>query len=100
MDHTHTQGDGIVWISDIRSLPAHIDLALIGGIEAIEDVHERAFTGAILPQQAQDLPFLQGQIDVIVRQHTGKPLGDPLKLQNRGHMTSLGSRKCTLGNEA
>ena len=60
------------------------DLALVGPVEAVEDVHQRGLAGAVLAEQGVHLAAPQVEIDAVVRDDPGKPLRDPAKLQDGG----------------
>ena len=84
--------DGIAGGVDVDWLAADDDLALIRLVEAVQDVHQGGFAGAILPQQGMDLALLEGQVDMIIGQHTGETLGDVRAVQ--------GQEPWALGNQA
>ena len=52
------------------------DLALVGPVEAGEDVRERRLAGAVLTEQCVHLTRRCVEVDVIVRDDAGEPLGD------------------------
>jgi hypothetical protein len=52
------------------------DLALFGPIQAVENVHQGALAGAVLPEQRVDLARLDGEVDVIVRGEGPESLRD------------------------
>ncbi len=45
------------------------DFAFIGLVQAVKDLHQRAFTRAIFAQQGMDLPCFHIKIDVVVGQN-------------------------------
>ena len=47
-----------------------------GLVEAVDNVHQRRLARTILAQQGQNLAALQRQVDVLIRHHTGKTLGN------------------------
>ena len=61
------------------------DLTLVGGVEAVEDVHQSGLAGAVLPEQTEDLTGLNGQVDRVIGQDAGESLGyvSQLQLQKR-----------------
>ena len=44
------------------------DLALVGVVEAVEDVHERRLPGAVLAEQRMHLAAAEVEVDVVVRE--------------------------------
>jgi len=44
-------------------------------VQTVDDIHQRRLACTILAQQGQDLPFIQGQIDVVIGQDARKSLG-------------------------
>ena len=85
VNHADPVADRIVGVIDLYLLPAHKDLTRVGSVEPIEDVHEGRFAGAVLSQQRQDLPLIEGQVDAIVREDTGECLCNTSNLQDRVH---------------
>jgi len=68
---------------------ADVDFSLIGGIEAVEDVHQRRLAGAVFAQQGMDLAWFQRQVDMVIGQNARKSLGNATQFQNRGHSRLL-----------
>ena len=73
----------------LRRLEDHLfavqqDLALVGPVEAVEDVHQGGLAGAVLAEQGVYLAPPEVQVDAVVRNDPGKPLRDPAKLQDGG----------------
>ena len=58
------------------------DLALVGVVEPVEDVHQRRLAGAVLAEQRVHLALAQVEVDVVVRDDAGEALRDPTKLEN------------------
>ena len=63
--------------------PLDPDLAFVGPVQAVEDLHQRALAGAVLPQQRVDLAGLNSEVDVLVRDDARETLGDAGHLQHR-----------------
>jgi hypothetical protein len=62
------------------------DLAFVGPVEAVEDVHERRFARAVLAEQRVHLAAVEVEIDVVVRDDAREPLRDSAQLeQGRVH---------------
>ena len=56
------------------------DLAFGGRVEAVDDVHEGGLACTVLTEQAEDLTGPNGEVDVVVGEHTGESLGDSSEL--------------------
>ncbi len=74
--HADAQGVGLVWVLDGNRLAVLPDFAPVRLVKAEEDAHQRAFAGAVLPQQRVDFPAAQLQGDVVVGADARKILGD------------------------
>ena len=70
--------------------PSISDLALVGAVQPVEDVHERRLAGAVLAEEGVDLALLDGQVDVVVGDHAGEPLRDAAKLEPHARASSSG----------
>ena len=82
--HADALGNGVGGPLNRRLLAAHHDLAPIGRVQTIEDVHKGRLAGAVFTQQRQDLTAVEGEIDVIVGHNSGEHLGDAAQFQNGG----------------
>jgi hypothetical protein len=52
-------------------------------VDAGEDLHQGALAGAVLADQAVDLPRPEVELDVVERGRAAEPLGDPAQPQER-----------------
>ena len=75
---------------ELHRLAAQDDLALVGLIQPVQDVHQRALASAVLAQQHVDLARLLGKRHVVVGQHAGEALGDAAKLEDGRHSSRIG----------
>ena len=68
--------------------PAQADLAGVGLVQPVEDVHQRRLAGAVLAQQRVHLAAREVEVDVVVGDDPRELLGDPAHLENggRGHV--------------
>ena len=55
VDHADAGADRIARAAELDRLAVDQDLALVGPVEAGEDVHQRGLAGAVLAEQAEDL---------------------------------------------
>jgi hypothetical protein len=87
MDHPDAGGHGVARTPEPLNLVVQQDLALIGLVQAVEHVHQGGLARTVLAQQGVDLPRLDHQIDVVVRDEGAEALGDPAQLEL--HMCTL-----------
>ncbi len=89
MHHTDAEVNRIQRAVDLSLLPPNGYLSLIRRIEPVEDIHQSCLSGAVLPQQSQDLALIERQIHMIVGQYSGEGLGDPAQFEQWRHRYSL-----------
>ena len=66
--HADPQPDRLRAASRSRTgSPSQADLALVGLVEPVEDVHQRRLARAVLPEQGVHLAAAQVEVDVVVR---------------------------------
>ena len=63
-------------------LPVEQDLALVGLVEPVEDVHQRRLAGAVLAEERVHLALAQVEVDVVVREDAGEALRDAAELED------------------
>ena len=80
VDHAYTVLDGVGGTPNIHLLPVDEETALVGPVEAVEDAHENCLAGAVLAEEAVNLPLLHREVYVVVCQNSGEGLGDTSKL--------------------
>ena len=61
VDHADAGGDRVAGAGEVLHHVVEDDLALVGRVEAVEDVHQRGLAGAVLAEQRVDLARLDGQ---------------------------------------
>ena len=69
-------GQRILRTFDVKRLTVDEDVAAAGGIGACEDLHQRAFSGAVFPHQRVDLSGENRQIHTLERVEIAKRLGN------------------------
>jgi hypothetical protein len=69
---------------DPHRLALDQDLALVGVVEPVEDVHQRRLAGAVLAEERVDLAAPELEIDVVVREDAREALGHPPQFEDRG----------------
>ena len=83
VDHADPVIDRILRRMQTDRLPLDQNLALVGVVEAVEDVHESRFPGAVLPEEGVHLAATEIEVDAVVCDDPGKSLRDPAELENR-----------------
>ncbi len=66
----------------LDGLPGDEDLARIGLVEPVEDVHERRLPGAVLAEERMHLAAREIEAHVVVGEHARELLHDPAHLEN------------------
>jgi hypothetical protein len=70
---------------ELDAFPEELDLALVRAVETGEDVRKRRLPRAVLTQQCVDLSRGGLEVDVVIRDDSGKPLRDsPQRDRRRG----------------
>ena len=59
VDHADAGGDRVARAAERDRLAVDQDLALVGLVEAVQDVHQRGLAGAVLAEQGEDLAGLR-----------------------------------------
>ena len=83
MHHADAQRDGIFGAGDFDLLAVDQDRAGIHGMESIENLHQGALAGAVLPQQGMDLARFDGEVNIVVGDDSRESLDD-LSHRERG----------------
>lgn len=82
VDHPDAAGHGVLGVPDVGPLAVHEDLALVRGVEAVEDLHQGGLAGAVLAEEAEDLTPPQRDRDVVVGRDLPEPLGHAPHLED------------------
>ncbi len=80
--HADSVPDGVLRRVERDGLASDEDLAFVGPVEPVEDVHQRRLAGPVLPQQRVHLPAAEVEIDVVVGDDARKALRDPAELED------------------
>jgi hypothetical protein len=83
MHHADAAIEGVARRAQADGLAAQNHLALIVGVHAGDDLHQRALAGAVFADQGVDLALFQGEIHALQRMHAAEALGDGPHLQDR-----------------
>ena len=66
VDHADSVAEGILGRVDPDRLPGKEYLAPVRLIDTVNHIHQRAFTGAVLPKQGMDFSRIYGQVDILI----------------------------------
>jgi len=85
--HPDPGPDRVAGRRELDPLAVQEQLARIGPVEPVEDVHQRRLPGAVLTEQGVHFPAPHVQADVVVRDRARELLADPAHLENEvvGH---------------
>jgi hypothetical protein len=61
----------------VHHLTVDEDLALVGVVQPVQDVHQGALAGAVLAEQGRHLTTSHHEVDIVVGDDTREPFGDP-----------------------
>ena len=84
VDHADAGLDRILRAANGPLLPVDQDLAAVGLVEAVEDVHQRRLAGAVLADDAVDRAGRDDEVDRPVGVDGAEPLVDAAQLDRRG----------------
>ena len=80
VDHADAGIDGLGRRREPNLGAVDLHATLIGGLHAVEDLHERRLAGPVLTDYRVDLTLGDPQVDPVVGHHAREPLGDPGEL--------------------
>src|SRR5207302_4516046 len=89
VNHSDSGAQRIVGGADRCRASVDYDLAVIGAEQAVEDVHQRGFAGAVFAEQAVDARGGEGEGDVVEGLCLAESLGDVKKLDGWRHLWQL-----------
>src|SRR5438045_2068652 len=78
-------------IDDVLELAVDVSLAGVGGVEAVEDRHQRRFAGAVFPDDAVDGATRDLEIDVAVGPDGAEALVNASELNRRSNSAPGGA---------
>ncbi len=82
MHHSHAGLDRGTRRAELHRLAGDDDLALVGVVQPVEDVHQRRLAGTVLAEQRVDLALPQVEVDVVVRDGAREALRDVAHLEH------------------
>ena len=74
--HAYFKVKSVFGAFDRDFLPVYEDLSFVGKVNARKHIHESGLAAAVFSEDGQDLPFANIQVDLVVRYHRAKRLGD------------------------
>ena len=81
VDHANTEIDRISRRINRDCLAVEQDLSLIGMIQTIENLHQRALASAVFAQQGVHLARFHIEIDMVIGKHPRKTFGNAAHLE-------------------
>ena len=92
MHHADAGGPRVARRAEMHRSAVDAHLACVAGVHAGDDLHQRAFAGAVLAGEAVDLAGLQREIDAAQRLDAAERLGDAGQFEpRRRHRGGLSS---------
>ena len=76
MHHADAGPNGVPGPLEADRLAIDLDLARIGLDQAVENIHQCAFAGAVLADERVDLPGKDREVDAVIGQDAGELLYD------------------------
>ncbi len=83
VDHADAGGQRVAGGAEMHRPPVDAHLAVIAGMDAGDDLHQRRLAGAVLADEAMHLAGQQREVDARQRGHAAERLADPGQLQDR-----------------
>ena len=104
VDHADAKGDRIPRTINLHTPAVDKNLARVGTVKSIEDLHQGAFARAILTQQRVNFACLKREIDAVIGEHVGEALDDASHLDGgfcRQHdaIEGISSGRASCGND-
>ena len=92
--HPDPAADRVLRGAEADALALEQDLALVGPVEPVDDVHQRRLAGAVLAEEGVHLARDEVEVDVVVREDARELLGDAAQLEDgaRAEAASIAAR--------
>ena len=85
MDHPQAGGNGLRRRPPFARRSINQDLAGVGTMQPINDIHRRGFAGAVFADNGMDAALSDPQRYAVIRQHRSKSLADVPQLNCCSH---------------
>jgi hypothetical protein len=79
--HPDARLDRLAWALEPDGPVVEEDLALVGVVQAEEDVHQGGLASSVLTQEGVNRSLGHLEVDPVVRQDAGEPFGDATELE-------------------
>jgi hypothetical protein len=83
VDHPDARRDRVPGGTEGHGCPVDADLALVGTLHAVQDLHERGLARAVLADDGMHVALPHGKGDVAVGHDAGESFCDPLEFDGR-----------------
>src|SRR5207302_3834270 len=95
VEHADAADDRVPGRAQLRALPIDPHRAGVRAVQARQDAHQCGLARAVLPEQRQDFPRVDRQVDARVGDHSGEGFDDAPELDQRpGHLGYLALGDC------
>ncbi len=91
--HADARVDRVGGAAQGQRLTVHLDRALVGLLDPVEDLHQRRLPRAVLADDGVDGTAADRHLDVLVGHDTGEAFGDAVQFDGRGRATARGARR-------
>ena len=96
VDHTNLQANSIAGSGNVNMLAIDENFTAVRVDQAVEDVHQGGFAGAVFSNQGVNLSLTNRQVDLIVGNYARPGLADVVHLHGKRYITLFSwSYNCT-----
>ena len=81
VDHPDAGGHRIARSLKFLDDTVQQDVAFVGGVQSVQDIHQSRLAGAIFAQQAVDFSGFDHEVDVVIRNERPESLRDAAEFQ-------------------
>ena len=74
------------------SMPRNTTRPAVRREDAVDEIEERRFAGAVGADEAEDLALVDGEAQTVHRLHAAEALAQAVDLEERGHSSTFRSR--------
>ena len=84
VDHSDSRSHRVARALKILDDSVQHNFATVGGVQPIENIHERRLAGSVFAQQAVDFARFNNEVDVVVCHKGAEPFRDAAELKLHG----------------